>query len=61
MIAWNVSQGPSAIRAQGEKKFAEAEFWHPSHHKGLSMSYCLLNGKKKKEHNVVKKKVREVH
>lgn len=61
MIVWNVFQGFSVIRVQGEKKFVEVEFWYFFYYKGLSMLYCFLNGKKKKEYNVVKKKVREVY
>lgn len=37
MIACNTSQGLIAIRAQSEEKFTEAEFWHISYQKGLSM------------------------
>lgn len=45
MIAYNVSQGPIAIRAQ-HKKFTEAEFWRPSRH---STKRVLLSPEWKKE------------
>lgn len=45
MIAYNISQGPIAIRAQ-HKKFTEAEFWCPSHH---SIKHVLLSPEWKKE------------